>query len=211
MRDLREFSEVLFRLLLRAYPRSFRNGYEEPLRQAYRDLLSDCERESIFPLGSLWLRLTPDFLLSVTRSHFNEWSLHKMKGPSNLGPRCWFRLVSWSVAASATCGLVGLALAWSAWPSHVSQTLLVYALVLAFLAIGLNARLFWAPAAFRVWTALTVVLFLGRELLAPSPAWGFGLTAGLITLLLVSPSLDRLIMSQISSLGEEGGTSSTHF
>ena len=65
-----ERSVRLYRLLLAAYPDSFRNEYGEAMVQLFRDTTRDAyRRRGLLGLAAMWLRTLPDFTISVLRQH----------------------------------------------------------------------------------------------------------------------------------------------
>jgi Clp amino terminal domain, pathogenicity island component len=61
------FSERIYRLLLKAYPVSYRSRYEEPMAQLFADQLRTADT---WPkLASLWLRTLEDFVRTLPARH----------------------------------------------------------------------------------------------------------------------------------------------
>jgi hypothetical protein len=64
------FSEKAYRLLLRAYPRRYRERYAEPMEQLFRDRL--CEVRTLPDLAALWMRTMSDWAVSVPARHWER-------------------------------------------------------------------------------------------------------------------------------------------
>lgn len=66
-------SVSLYRLLLAAYPASFRQEYGDAMTQLFRDLAGDAyRRRGLLGLAALWLRTLADFTSSVIRQRREE-------------------------------------------------------------------------------------------------------------------------------------------
>src|SRR5262245_7812763 len=76
-----------YRLLLRIYPREFRNEFGAQLDQSFRDISRDESRRGLWGLAMLWMRVLPDLAYSAIAS----------RQTNDLGWR--FRL-RWMVACS---------------------------------------------------------------------------------------------------------------
>jgi hypothetical protein len=61
------FSQRIYRLLLRAYPESYRRHYEEPMAQLFADQLRVADTWS--KLAALWLRTLADLLRTLPARH----------------------------------------------------------------------------------------------------------------------------------------------
>jgi hypothetical protein len=61
------FSEKMYRLLLRAYPRNYRARYEEPMKQLFRDRLR--EVDAFADLVVFWGRTLADWVVSLPASY----------------------------------------------------------------------------------------------------------------------------------------------
>ncbi len=61
-------SEKLYRLLLRAYPRHYRERYARPMKQLFRDQLRDAGTLNKF--SALWARTLADWATTVVTRHF---------------------------------------------------------------------------------------------------------------------------------------------
>src|SRR5262245_45400366 len=60
------WSISLYRLLMQAYPREFRNQYGEPVDQAFRDMHRDAfQQRGYLGVALLWFHVVPDFLFSA--------------------------------------------------------------------------------------------------------------------------------------------------
>src|SRR6185369_15813615 len=60
------WSITLYRVLMNAYPREFRNQYGEPVDQAFRDLHRDAfQKHGYVEMTLLWFHVVPDFLFSA--------------------------------------------------------------------------------------------------------------------------------------------------
>src|SRR6185369_11174639 len=60
------WSITLYRVLMNAYPREFRNQYGEPVDQAFRDLHRDAfQKHGYVGVALLWFHVVPDFLFSA--------------------------------------------------------------------------------------------------------------------------------------------------
>lgn len=65
-----ERSVRLYRLLLAAYPASFRSEYGDAMVQLFRDTTRDAyRRRGLLGLAAMWLRTLADFTISVPRQH----------------------------------------------------------------------------------------------------------------------------------------------
>lgn len=68
-----EWSVWFYRLLLAAYPDSFRNEYGEAMVQLFRDTARDAyRRRGLLGLAALWMRTLADFTISVIRQHRDQ-------------------------------------------------------------------------------------------------------------------------------------------
>lgn len=68
-----ELSVRFYRLLLAAYPDSFRNEYGEAMVQLFRDTARDAyRRRGLLGLAAVWLRTLADFTISVIRQHRDQ-------------------------------------------------------------------------------------------------------------------------------------------
>lgn len=71
-REAGSFSLRLYRLLLRAYPASFRRNYEEPMARLFQDLCRDAYRQlGVLGILRVWLRIGPDWVSSVVKQHLD--------------------------------------------------------------------------------------------------------------------------------------------
>jgi hypothetical protein len=61
------FSQRMYRLLLKAYPESYRRQYEEPMAQLFADQLWAADTWS--KLAALWMRTFADFLRTIPARH----------------------------------------------------------------------------------------------------------------------------------------------
>lgn len=63
----------IYRMLIRAYPASFRREYGSEMTEVFRDLAQEAWQErGVIGLALLWLRTVPDFLLSGAAQHLHE-------------------------------------------------------------------------------------------------------------------------------------------
>ena len=63
----------IYRMLIRAYPASFRREYGAEMTEVFRGLALEAWQEcGVIGLVLLWLRIVPDFLLSGTAQHLQE-------------------------------------------------------------------------------------------------------------------------------------------
>ncbi len=70
MDGLVERSVRLYRLLLAAYPASFRQEYGDAMVQLFRDTAREAyRRRGLLGLAAMWLRTAADFTISVIRQH----------------------------------------------------------------------------------------------------------------------------------------------
>lgn len=71
--DLIDVSVWLYRLLLAAYPASFREEYGEAMVQLFGDTARDAlRRGGVLGLSALWLRTLADFTISVIRQYRDQ-------------------------------------------------------------------------------------------------------------------------------------------
>jgi hypothetical protein len=68
------FSETAYRVLLRAYPLSYRDRYAEPMEQLFRDRLR--EVRTFAGLAVLWARTLADWAVSVPARHWERVTSH---------------------------------------------------------------------------------------------------------------------------------------
>ena len=69
-RELYEPSEKIYRLLLRAYPRAYRDRYAQPMEQLFRDRLREV---SVLPdFLALWRRMLADWLVSLPGRYWEQ-------------------------------------------------------------------------------------------------------------------------------------------
>jgi Clp amino terminal domain, pathogenicity island component len=85
------FSERIYRLLLKAYPESYRRRYEQPMAQLFADQLRTAN--TCGKLAALWLRTLADFLRTVPARHAPSRSLY------GLDPVARVPFVAWSQPA----------------------------------------------------------------------------------------------------------------
>lgn len=70
----RTFSERLYRILLRAYPRAFREEYAPEMLLIFRDALRDVKsQQGILGMLRLWCDFFNDFVKSVCSEHIKNW------------------------------------------------------------------------------------------------------------------------------------------
>ncbi len=63
-------SEKVYRFLLRAYPRPYRERYREPMAQLFRDGLRDANTPA--KAVAFWMRMVADWALSVPARHWER-------------------------------------------------------------------------------------------------------------------------------------------
>lgn len=85
-------SEKLYRLLLRAYPRRYREIYARPMEQLFRDQLRDAH--TIGQRSALWARTLADWATTVVTQHWEPVTPHmRIAVPTEPFRRCiWFAL-----------------------------------------------------------------------------------------------------------------------
>jgi hypothetical protein len=59
------WSIALYRALIQAYPKEFREPYDEPVHQAFRDMYRDALQRGYLGVALLWFHVVPDFLFSA--------------------------------------------------------------------------------------------------------------------------------------------------
>jgi hypothetical protein len=74
------FSERIYGLMLRAYPRAYRRRYAEPMQQLFRDRLRATQTSG--ELAALWFHMLGDWAVSVPKQYW--------QGSHNPGRRCIF-------------------------------------------------------------------------------------------------------------------------
>jgi Asp-tRNA(Asn)/Glu-tRNA(Gln) amidotransferase A subunit family amidase len=85
-------SEKVYRLLLRAYPRRYRDVYAQPMEQLFRDQLSDAQ--TMRRWSALWARTLVDWATTVVTRHWEPLIPHMcVATPTEPFRRCiWFAL-----------------------------------------------------------------------------------------------------------------------
>lgn len=68
-----EWSAQVYRTLLRAYPRAFREEYASEMLLAYRDAYHDAAGEGALGVARLWGDLLGDLARTVYTEHWNDW------------------------------------------------------------------------------------------------------------------------------------------
>ena len=87
------FSERIYRLLLKAYPKRYRSRYEEPMAQLFADQLQAAD--TAWKLTRLWLRTAADIFRTLPVRHM-ESQPHIALGIGNVSG---FRNVVWTSSA----------------------------------------------------------------------------------------------------------------
>jgi hypothetical protein len=72
------FSERLYRVLLRAYPRDYRRRYAEPMEQLFRDRLRQVDSPTDFM--TFWRRALADWAVSAPARHWERVRLQRQCG-----------------------------------------------------------------------------------------------------------------------------------
>jgi hypothetical protein len=83
-----KLSEELYRFLLRAYPRPYRERYGEPMAQLFRDRLRDADTPA--KTAAFWVRTAADWAVTVPARHWERLTrtpLRTLGGPAR---RCVF-------------------------------------------------------------------------------------------------------------------------
>ena len=103
------FSEKVYRLLLRAYPRDYRDRYAVPMEQLFRDLLS--EVRTFAGLASLWAGTLADWAVTVPARHWERVTpfIHSPAVPFR---RCIF-FACYEATSFRVARLPGAAASWS--------------------------------------------------------------------------------------------------
>lgn len=82
-------SEKMYRLLLRAYPRDYRNRYAEPMEQLFRDRRRQVH--SFTDFVALWRRMLADWAVSVPARYWERVGAHIHSSPlADPARRCLF-------------------------------------------------------------------------------------------------------------------------
>jgi hypothetical protein len=83
------FSEKIYRVLVRAYPRDYRSRYAEPMEQLFRDRLRQVH--SFTDFVALWRRMLADWAVSVPAHYWERVGAHIHSSPlADPARRCLF-------------------------------------------------------------------------------------------------------------------------